>query len=205
MTMTETSSHRKRDSHIFDRDKLDHYVEPGYVSKRLFDVESFRPTHLQSEPVILDPCCGWGRIPTAAIEAGYQVLASDIAARWACDWAYVLDFFDPKAEYFFRTAQSVVTNPPFDRIEEVARRACELASYKVALICPLRRLPAAKWLRDLPLKKIWVMTPRPSMPSGEHIRAGGRIGGGTQDFVWLIFEKGCDHGCPEMDWLHRDK
>lgn len=196
-TTAATSASRKRDSHIFDRDKLDHYVEPNWTSERLFEVEGF-------EGPVLDPCCGWGRIPVAAYKAGHKIMASDIVVRWKVESIPYrrMDFFDNAGLKWFKQARSVVTNPPFDRIEEVARRACEIASHKVALICPLRRLPAARWLQELPLKKIRIMTPRPSMPSGEHIRAGGKVGGGTQDFVWLVFEKGYS-GPVVTDWLRK--
>ena len=42
---------RARQSHIFDRETHDHYVEEPWCSKRLFDVEPFVGT-------IVDPACG---------------------------------------------------------------------------------------------------------------------------------------------------
>ena len=42
---------RARQSHIFDRETRDHYVEEPWCSKRLFDVEPFVGT-------IVDPACG---------------------------------------------------------------------------------------------------------------------------------------------------
>jgi hypothetical protein len=200
-------------AHKFDRDGYDFYVEPQWCSQRLFEEESF------GDGGILDPCCGWGRIAAAALAAGHRVIASDIVNRWSSLQRQnlrlmleniplrKLDFLGAQpAEVvsWWQSVSNIVTNPPFDRIEDVAERCLALATNKVALICPLRRLPAAwPWLEDKPLRRIWFMTPRPSMPTGAHIAAGGKITGGSQDFCWLIFGPG--HGAPTVHWLHRDK
>lgn len=198
---------KARESHIFEREENDHYVEPTWVSRRLFDVEKLGPPG----SLILDPCCGWCRIPDAARQAGYQTIASDVVDRGERDLSDefrqldILGLHREEVYRWWRQAKSICTNPPFDQIEDVARRCCALAEYKVALVCPLRRLPAAHWINDLqmPLSKMWILTPRPSMPTGDHISKGGKVGGGTMDFVWLVFAK--DHQGPAvMDWLHRD-
>jgi hypothetical protein len=48
-----------------------------------------------------------------------------------------------------------------------------------------------------------MLTPRPSMPTGTHIEAGGYVGGDSHKYCWLIFERGYD-GAPELRWLFRD-
>jgi hypothetical protein len=89
---------------------------------------------------------------------------------------------------------STVTNPPFDHVQEFGEHALDLGATKVAMIMLVRRLNAAHWLRKLSLARIWLLTPRPSMPTGSHIlrvergeideRTGKpcKIGGGKQDF-----------------------
>ena len=73
---------------------------------------------------------------------------------------------------------------------------------KIAMIWLTRRLNAARWLQDTPLARIYLLTPRPSMPPGHVILAGEKPGGGKQDFCWLVFE--CGHaGPPDVRWLHR--
>jgi hypothetical protein len=67
---------RQRHSHIFDRDPGDWYLEPQWVSERLFAVEDFD----RSAP-LLDPCTGTGRIANAATYAGYAVITADIVDR----------------------------------------------------------------------------------------------------------------------------
>jgi len=210
--MTGRSSPRARNSHIFERDVHDHYVEANWLSERLFDVEDFEGP----SQTILDPCCGWGRIPLAAERAGYKAIASDVVDRRLTAGLGtsvlfgqfrpldILKCYPEEVYEWWRQARSIVSNPPFKPIEDVARRCVALAEYKVALICPVRRLNAAGgWLKELGLSKIWLLTPRPSMPTGEHILNGGKIGGGKQDFCWLIFSKGYT-GPNEIDWLHRD-
>jgi hypothetical protein len=74
----------------------------------------------------------------------------------------------------------------------------------VALLVPLRRLPAARWLASLPLETVYLLTPRPSMPPGTWIDAGNVPGGGSQDFCWLVINRTLTTGAPRLRWLHRD-
>jgi hypothetical protein len=41
------------------------------------------------------------------------------------------------------------------------------------------------------------------MPPGSYVLAGGKVGGGKQDFCWLVLERGYV-GAPSLHWLHRD-
>jgi hypothetical protein len=185
---------RKRRAHIFDKEKCGHYVEPAWVSRRLFEVESF-------SAFIYDPACGWGTILKEAKDAGYQVFGTDVVnrRRHGLSNFYKRDFLTWQG----RLRGSVVCNPPFDHVQEFCERVLELGAMKVAMICLVRRLNAAHWLQDLPLRRIWLLTPRPSMPPGSWIAAGNKPGGGTQDFCWLIFERSYV-GKPEIGWLHRE-
>jgi hypothetical protein len=103
-----------------------------------------------------------------------------------------------------RSAWSIVCNPPFDHVEEFCERALAVAIYKVAMLVPLRRLPAARWLQQSPLESVLLLKPRPSMPPGHWIEAGNTPSGGTQDFCWLIFNKFTTGGSPRLRWLNRD-
>jgi hypothetical protein len=78
-----------------------------------------------------------------------------------------------------------------------------LAERKVAIVFPVARLNAAHWIKGTPLRRVWLMTPRPSMPPGHVIAAGHKPGGGKVDFCWLVWEHGCT-GAPELHWLRRD-
>lgn len=189
--MTDTGIIKAENSHIWQREEHEHYVEPEWCSKRLFEVEKF-------EGAVTDPCCGFGRIAEAAKGAGhYPVRARDIVDRGypGCE---VTDFLTSGD-----TEDNIIGNPPFDIFRPFAEHALKCARFKVAMIWLVRTLPAARWLQDTPLARIYFLTPRPSMPPGHVIARGEKPGGGKQDFCWLIWSKG-RIGPPDIKWLHRD-
>jgi hypothetical protein len=168
----------------------EHYVEPFWVSERLFDEEKFTGK-------VYDPCCGFGRIVISGLQAGIDTYGSDIAYR---GWDSTLqDFLKHRARH-----DNLVFNPPFNMFREFTEHAVRCARHKVAAIMPTARLNAAGWMRRLPLRRIWLLTPRPSMPPGSVITNGGKVGGGKSDYCWIVFEDGYG-GLPETNWLHRDK
>jgi hypothetical protein len=192
---------KRRRTHIFEKEANGWYVEPPWCSARLFDVEDFGE---RSRTYIWDPACGGGNILKSARAHHYKVLGSDIVRRTrdqtiGFERVDFLNGAERRCRYF-----SVVCNPPFDHVEDFCRRALELGAHKVAMLMLLRRLPAARWLATLPLDKIYLLTPRPSMPPGQWLKAGNKPGGGTQDFVWLVFDNG-KVGRIDIDWLHRDR
>ena len=180
-------------SHVWDRERCDHYIEPVWCSARLFEVEDF-----DRNQILLDACCGFGRIAASAKAAGYtNVIAADIVDRGypGCE---IQDFLQRQS-----VPPTVVCNPPFNMVEAFARHALTLGACRLALIFPVARLNAARWLKDLPLRRIWLLTPRPSMPPGYVIARGEKPGGGKTDYAWLVFERGYV-GAAELAWLHRD-
>ena len=181
---------RERRSHIWDRETNDHYVEPAWCSERLFDVEEFYGR-------INDPCCGFGTIPEAAYRAGIGATACDLVDR-GYKGGWVEDFFTSTWP-----RDNIVANPPFNIAERFVRHALEVTGLKVAVIFPTARLNAAHWIRETPLRRVWLLTPRPSMPPGHVLAAGGKPGGGKVDFCWLVFERG-HQGPAELRWLYRD-
>lgn len=181
-------------AHSWEREKHEHYVEPFWCSERLFDVETF-------DGRIWDPCCGFGRIPESAMRAGHTALATDIVDRG-------YRFFSGKRDFLgsdnFDNSPNIVCNPPFNIAGRFAKRAVTMEGVqKVAMIFPTARLNAARWLQETPLARIWLMTPRPSMPPGHTITAGEKPQGGKMDFCWLVWTAG-RIGPPVVQWLHRD-
>ena len=186
--VTEIGIARERKSHVFVRHPNDRYVEPAWCSERLFAVERFAGQ-------IWDPACGLGTILKAATGARYPSFGSDIAQDATGTVQDFLTATAPVREF------SIVTNPPFGLIRKFAE-ALELGAFKVAMICPTARLNAAHWLGLLPLARVYLLTPRPSMPPVEVILRGDKPGGGRADFCWLIFEPGHE-GAATIEWLHR--
>lgn len=191
-------------AHTFARAPHDHYIEPQWLAARLFEAELFGAPRAR----LFDPACGWGRILRAAKDAGYTPIGSDIIDR--LDREGLDDVAFTACDFLkcspVRSAWSIVCNPPFDHLEEFCKCSLDVALFKVAMLCPLRRLPAAHWLQQqLPLETIYLLTPRPSMPPGPWIADGNNPGGGSQDFCWLVFNKHyATGGSPRLRWLHRD-
>jgi len=168
----------------------EHYVEPFWCSERLFEEEKFKGA-------VYDPACGFGRIVISALSAGHKAYGSDKVDR---GWdSTPQDFLLHQSRH-----DNIVSNPPFDILPDFASHAVALARHKVALVFPTARLNAARWLEDLPLSRVWLMTPRPSMPPGHVIMADGPVGGGKSDYCWLVFDVVAG-GPVEMKWLRRDK
>ena len=198
----------QRDTHIWEPDPFGHYPEELWTSARLFAVEPFGA----KGALVADFCCGWGRIPHNAAAAGYTAVGCDVVDRRRepqshNDFRFVCGDFlndDPPP---ICSAYSAVFNPPFsgDCIQDFVERALAIVRYKVAAFVPIRRLPAAYWLKRLPLETIYILTPRPSLPPASYIRAGNKPGGGGQDFGWLVFNVQATTATPKVKWLHRDK
>jgi hypothetical protein len=175
------------------RDPGEHYVEPHWCSERLFAVEKFKDS-------IWDPCCGFGRIPEAAEEAGLIGIGTDVMHRGWRRQSTMMDFMEFKAPL----SENIVCNPPFNIAGRFMRHALDMIGVeKIAMIFPTARLNAAHWIKDTPLARVWLMTPRPSMPPGSTITAGERPGGGKMDFCWLVWERGFQ-GDAGLRWLRRD-
>jgi len=195
--MTEVVQHRRPEaSHIWGREEHEHYVEPLWTGRRLFEVERF-------EGEVCDPCCGFGNLLAGAEAAGLRTVGYDLVDRGAPQLKATRNFLQSCEE-----VDNFAFNPPFELGEEFAHHALRLARSKVAMVYPTRRLNAAgKWLRSMPLFRLWYLTPRPSMPPGHEYRrlleAGKDPSGGKQDFCILVFLKGFE-GRWTGDWLHRD-
>jgi hypothetical protein len=180
-------------AHAWQREANEHYVEPFWCSERLFAEEDFGPG-------IWDPCCGFGRITDSAVKAGMYGIGTDILDRGYRDFAGAHDFLSTERP----RSPNIVCNPPFNIAAQFAAKALAFpGTEKVAMIFPTARLNAAHWLRGTPLARVWLMTPRPSMPPGHTITAGDKPGGGKMDFCWLVWTK-YRVGPPDLRWLRRD-
>lgn len=193
---------RKRESSLWAREPDDWYVEPAWCAERLFDVEPFLGR-------IWDPACGLGTIVAAAQAAGYAARGFDRVRRSA----HCIDTIDFLGQVI-TAGENIVSNPPFRLADPDPRRgrrgfvelALERAAFKVAMLLPAnwaRGDRRSRWLETTPLYRVWFLTPRPSMPPGHVIAAGGKPGNGTTDYAWFVWLKGFD-GAPTLRWLRRE-
>lgn len=194
----------------YPRDPDNWYVEPSWVSERLFDEESF-------EGRVVDPCAGLGTIVRSARQDGIAAEGYDLRDRVIKGVRGGFDFLAPGDPYLPGTwpADNIVSNPPYSppasqggrRLEEVfVERALERARCKVAVFLPAKWLSGDRrgaWLESLPLYRVWFCSPRPSCPPGSLVAAGTASGSGTVDYAWLVFLKGFD-GAATVRFLRRD-
>lgn len=181
---------RKRESHLWDRHAEDWYVEPSWCSTRLFEAERF-------EGQVWDPACGMGRIAEAAAAAGLPWICTDLIDRGR----------GGNRDFLLETLRTsnIVSNPPFGIAEQFVAHALKLAERKVAMLLPANWVQGDKrsrWLETTPLRRVYFITPRPSMPPGTAITAGEKPGNGTTDYAWFVWLRGFD-GAPEVRWLRR--
>ena len=183
---------RGQKKRIWARHPEDWYVEPDWVNDRLFAAEKF-------EGRVHDPACGVGRIVSAARRAGLRATGSDIVKRKA--GFQVGNFFEQS-----RSVPNIVSNAPFRYAVAFVAHALCLAEQKVAILLPAAWVNAearSRWLSRTPLRQIWLITPRPSMPPGNVVLTGRqKISGGTTDFAYIVFEHGYT-GTPGIGWLRR--
>jgi hypothetical protein len=192
MTELAPGALKRRNTHVWDRAENDFYpTNPPWVIERLLDVEVFlRET--------IDCCCGSGAIVVACRERHLPAEGWDIVDR-GFPGTVVRDFLT----YDGPGPENFITNPPFGTAQAIVERAVELARCKTAVLLPVARLNAARWLRRLPLARVWLLTPRPSMPPHSYLVAGRRPSGGSKDFCWAVFERDYP-GSPSLRWLCRD-
>ncbi|MFT3728432.1 MAG: hypothetical protein QM759_11465 [Terricaulis sp.] len=187
---------KEKKAHLWERDKHDWYVEPYECSAALFAVEAFRGA-------IWDPACGVGRIVTEAQRAGLSAIGTDIVKRSdVCTLR--CDFLKQQPDIKF---SNIVSNPPFGVAEEFVQKSLTLvrSGGKVAMLLPLVWMAGfsakRQWLPRSPLRRVFPLSPRPSMPPGAVIAAGETPGNGTKDFAWFLWQNGYS-GTPEIVFLN---
>lgn len=185
---------RKRESHLWERHADDWYIEPSWCSERLFATEKF-------EGGIVDPAAGSGRIVRSAEASGLSAWGCDLTDRGGLTNGVPRDFLEATARQ-----SNFVSNPPFGIAEAFVKRALDLADRKVAMLLPANWVQGdkrARWLATTPLRRVYFLAPRPSMPPGDQVMAGLKPGSGTTDYCWMVWLQGFD-GHAELRWLHRD-
>jgi hypothetical protein len=186
-------SAREEKSRVWDRHPDDYYIEEEWCDRRLFEVEKFKGG-------IFDPACGSGRIVRAAIAAGHVALGHDKVRR-SVECTREADFLTSDV-----WVSNIVSNPPFGIAQEFIEHALEMSQGKTAMLLPLTWLAGddrAVWLATTPLLRVYVLTPRPSMPPGPVIEAGIKLGGGKKDFCWVVWLRAYD-GTPTFHQMRRD-
>lgn len=192
---------RKRESSLWAREANDWYVEPKWCSLRLFEEESFRGE-------ICDPACGGGNIVRSAMAHGFTTTGMDVVQRDATFGAIEQDWL----AYQGRGFDNIVSNPPFGLCDDrkagthpFVEQCLRYTHRKVALLLPANWIQGDKrsrWLERSPLRRVWFISPRPSMPPGQVVATGQKPGNGTTDYAFFVWQHDYD-GAPEIRWLRR--
>jgi len=193
---------RKRKSNLWQREANDWYQEPSWCSLRLFEEERFNGA-------IHDPACGGGNIVRSAAASGLDAAGWDIVMRDAAACNGLQDWLTYDGPSF----DNIVSNPPFALCDDrktgahpFVEKCLAKARRKVALLLPANWVQGDKrsrWLDRSPLRRVYFITPRPSMPPGAVIAAGQKPGNGTTDYAWFVWQVDYD-GPAEICWLRRD-
>ncbi len=117
------------------------------------------------EGQVWDPASGLGRIADAAAKAGLPWICTDLVDRGRGGGR---DFLAERLR-----PSNIVTNPPFGIAEKFVAHAIDLAERKVAMLLPVGWLQGnerSRWLATTPLRRVWFIAPRPSMPPRQRHR-----------------------------------
>lgn len=169
-----------------NREKDDFYPTPLEATLALLSVEQFTGP-------IWEPACGDGAISRVLIDAGYEVVSTDLVAR-----GYGLDRVDFLMEQK-ALAPNIVTNPPFKMVAPFMRKSLDLADGKIVMLLRLACLEGierATIYRSSPLARVWVFSRRLTM-----YRSGIDTGGGGMlAFAWFVWDRS-HSGPPTLGWL----
>lgn len=189
---------KKLKAHLWVRHPDDYYVEPAWCNDALFAAVKF-------EGLVVDPCCGLGRVLDAASSAGLDTFGMDIVSRGA-DQNHrfrIADFLTDELKP--GGYPNMAFNPPYKYDEKFLGRAINRSQKLTAALLRAQWANAgarSRWLESLPLRYVLALAPRPSMPPGTVIEAGENPGGGRVDYSWFVFERGYT-GKPEFGWARR--
>jgi len=163
------------------RRENDRYLTPPLATQALLE-------HFQEVrgDLLIDPCCGDGRMAEAIGDRFESQLLNDIDHKSIAAWNH-LDATRIETWQFWsnrpRTKAWVVTNPPFGRAGDIAHLALE-QGFSVALLLRLTFLEPTggrQWLTRMPPTAILVL-PRIDF-----------IGAGSTDsstYAWMIWAEG---------------
>ena len=142
---------------------------------------------------IWEPACGDGAMSEVLAESGARVRSSDLYDRGYGDVGH--DFLTSK-----RTADNIITNPPFNSAEGFVAAAQRLAHKKFAFLLRLAFLEGANRTNTIfhvaPPSRVWVFSERITFyPKGAVV-----AGSGTTAYAWFVWDQ--EHAGPtELAWL----
>ena len=176
-----------------ERSKLDYYGTDPRSTKALLKVETF-----QHE--VWEPCAGHHLMVNVLREAGYHVLATDIAEYDGVQHAK-MDFLNIEGEW----DGDIITNPPYGLSTDFAVKALELVKPGAKVAMFLRTLflegnkRYEKLFKENPPKYVYVFTNRQVSDKGDDFNKGSAV-----SYSWFVWVKGYQ-GPTEIRWISSEK
>ena len=168
---------------------LDAYFTPPVATWSLVRLEA-----AQIPGRIWEPAAGDGAMSRVLIEAGYDVVSSDIGDYGFC--RSDVDYLKAPASNF---AQAIVTNPPFSLAAKFAEKAISEVDYVALLLRTnfLESVGRLPFFRRHPPTRIWLSSRRFPMMH-RHGWTGKRSTSNTPH-AWFIWERGAERQA--VDWF----
>jgi hypothetical protein len=164
----------------------DFFPTPRWATFALVDNEAFKGD-------IWECACGDGAMSRVLEQAVRSVYSSDLYERGYGDPGH--DFLMPH-----RSADNIVTNPPYNCAEGFVASGVGCAKHKFALLLRLAFLEGANRANTIfakiPPARVWVFSERITFyPKGVNPK-----GGGTTAYAWFVWDKDAP-GSTELKWF----
>lgn len=166
---------------------VDFYPTPSWATKALLDKESFNGD-------IWEPCTGTGAMSSVIEGYGYNVIKSDIIQTEQVQ--FTEDFLLTE-----RRCSNIITNPPYNIINEFVEKAYAATDEKLCLLLRLAFLEGAKRKNTIftnsPPSKVIVFPERITFyPNGIQT-----AGSGTTAYGWFIWDKTTPYSETKLEWF----
>jgi hypothetical protein len=170
-----------------DLDGPDFFSTPPWATFALIDNESFKGD-------IWECACGDGAMSRVLERTGCPVYSSDLYSRGYGD--YGQDFLSAQ-----RSADNIITNPPYNCAEGFVRSGVAHARHKFALLLRLAFLEGANRAKTIfaktPPARVWVFSERITFyPTGVEVK-----GTGTTAYAWFVWDKDAS-ARTELRWFN---
>lgn len=164
----------------------DFFPTPRWATFALAESEKFSGD-------IWECACGDGAMSRVFEESGAKVFSSDLYDRGYGESG--LDFLSPT-----RTADNIITNPPYNCAEGFVASGVKTANKKFALLLRLAFLEGSNRANTIfaksPPARVWVFSERITFyPSGVEPK-----GSGTTAYAWFVWDKDAP-GTTQLKWL----
>ena len=172
-----------------DRVEDDFYATPEGAIKDILDREILNGS-------ILEPACGEGHISKLLKEyyPTSEIISTDLIQRDDKFNIGVQGNIDFLTYDYNRKFDNVITNPPFNLVQEFIERALQLSNNKVIMFAKIQLLEGTKrreMFDNTPLKYVYVFSKRQNpLRNGSPTDEKGKPWASTMYFAWFVWEQG---------------